>query len=94
MVGVAIAGALTFRYFGLPFEPLRVLKAILASVAIYLLMSLPSDYSLVALPFACIGALGVYAGLMLATRGITVGEITSLFKRETVAAPPIEEEVR
>lgn len=88
LVGVTIASALVWRYFGPPIEPARVAKALVAAAAVYLAMSLPSGYAPLVLPFACLAALVAYGAAMLAMKGITAEEVRSLFKREPAAAAP------
>lgn len=81
-VGAIVSGAMVWRDFGKLIEPLPVLKAVGAAVVVYLLMLVPSHYSLVVLPFACLAALALYAGLVLVTGAVKRHQIVSLFKRE------------
>lgn len=79
--GTVLAGAVTWRYFRALLEPVRVAKAVGASAVVYLLMSLPSQYPLWMLPFACLGGLAVYATIMFLVGGIDRSEIASLLSK-------------
>ena len=85
-VGLVASGAMTWHYFGTLLDPVPVLKASVAAVVVYLLMSIPETYSLVVLPFACIAGLAVYAGLVLATGAVKRVEVAALFRRDRGAA--------
>ncbi len=92
VVGTVAGGTVTLRLFGALIEPVRVLKAAAVAVVVYVLMTLPPSYPMWLLPFACFAALGVYGGLMLAVRGITVDEVRSLLEREKLGGPgPVDE---
>jgi O-antigen/teichoic acid export membrane protein len=80
--GAAIAAVLTKHYYGRVLEPIRVLKAFGAAAVAFLLLSIPQLHSLVVLPFACVGAVILYAGILVATGTIRRGEIVALLKRE------------
>lgn len=82
LAGVLMAAVLTKRFFGRLVEPIASLKALGASMVVYLLLGIPDAYSLLALPFACLGGLAVYVGLMLASGGLRADQLTSLFRKE------------
>lgn len=100
VLGVLIAGAITWRYFGMPFEPARVAKAIGASAFIFVLLRMPGGYSAWVLPFACLGALLAYGLLMFAVGGIRIADVQNVFRRAPAepasvdAGAGFEEEVR
>lgn len=91
VIGAAFAGGLTIHYFGRLLEPARVLKAFGAAAVVYLLLSIPKTYSLVALPFACLAGLAVYAAILLVTGVVTRAEVVALFKRDRSSATVKEE---
>lgn len=80
--GLAAAGAMTWHYFGRLLEPVPVLKALAAAVALFLLMSIPKTYPLLVLPFACLAGLACYAGLVLATGAVKREDVAALFRRD------------
>lgn len=88
--GVLLSAGLTWRYFGRLVEPLPVLKAAAGATVLYLLLSIPDTYSLVALPFVCLGALALYAGLMLVTGAVKREDVVALFKRDKSSGTPKE----
>jgi predicted membrane-bound mannosyltransferase len=84
------------RAFGRLIEPVPVLKAAGAALVIYLLLQVPSDYSLVVLPFACLAALGLYAVLVMGSGAVRQEQVVALFRRDRSpavdeTAPPPEE---
>jgi O-antigen/teichoic acid export membrane protein len=81
-VGLLFSGVLAKRFFGRLAEPVPVLKALGAASVVYVLMSIPESYSMVALPFACLGGLGVYLALVMASGAVKRSDIMTLFRRE------------
>lgn len=82
VVGMVVSGFFASRYFGSLIEPVRVGKAAAASLAVYLLMSLPSTYPLWVLPFACLGGLAAYAAILYLMGGIDRSEFASLLRKQ------------
>jgi O-antigen/teichoic acid export membrane protein len=87
IAGVVFSGWLTMRYFGRLMQPVPVLKAAAASLVIYLLLSIPRTWSMWVLPFACIGALGLYGVLVMVTGAVKREEVMSLFRKERDVVP-------
>ena len=85
---------MTWRYFGRLIDPVPVLKAVAAAVAVYLLMSVPDTYSLVILPFACLAGLGSTRDSCLLTGAVTRAEVVVAVQAgQRPRPPPIDEEL-
>ncbi len=89
--GVVFSAAVTRMRFGTLLEPVPVLKGIAGAVVVYLLLSIPREYPMWLLPFACLAALGVYAAFVLATGAVKRDQVVSLFSRDKVTRREEEE---